>query len=193
MPTRLFSQTRLLEQAFFSKRDAELIAEMRRREKQQTQKRALAEISGIKDEYVLEQLMAHEIHGETLAAFSLIPILEVAWADGRVQPAEREVLLRAIEEAGVPKNGISYNLMAGWLTQPPEPKLMKLWAGYTRALMQEISPEAGQRIKETVLKHARAVAEAAGGFLGLGRIAAKEAEVLKALEAAFGAAPAKPK
>lgn len=193
MQTPLFSQTRLLEAAFFSKRDAELIAEMRRREQQQTQKKALAEISGIKDDSVLEQLVAHEIHGEALAAFSLIPILEVAWADGQVQSAERDVLLRAFEEAGSPKEGVVYKMLADWLTKPPEPKLMKLWKDYTRALLQELSPEAGRSIKETVLTHARAVAEVAGGFLGFGRISAKESAVIDDLEATFVEASAKTK
>lgn len=185
MPSRLFSDTRLLEEAFFSKRDAELINEMRRREETQTRKKALAEVSGITDEGVLDQLVAHDIHAESLAAFSLIPILEVAWSDGHVQAGERAVLLRAIEEAGKPRGSVSYRLMEAWLSHPPEPRLMELWLNYTKALMQELPPEAGRGIKETVLGHARAAAEAAGGFLGFGRISAKEAAVLQTLESAF--------
>ncbi len=191
MADRLMSETRMLEEAFFSKRDAELIEEMRRREQKQTRKKALAGVSGITDEVVLDQLVAHDIHAEVLAVFSLIPILEVAWSDGRVQAGERKVLLRAIEDAGQPRGSVGYRLMEEWLAHPPEPKLMALWLNYTRALMQEISPEAGRRIRETVLGHARAVAEAAGGFLGFGRISPKEAEVLRILESAF-ALPAGP-
>ena len=187
MAHAIFKETRSLEDAFFSKRDAELIAEMRRREADQTRKKALSEVSGITDDDILDQLVCHDIHAETLAAFSLVPIIEVAWSDGEIQPAEREVLLKAIEEAGVPKEGIGYKLMEEWLDRRPEPKLMQLWENYTRALMNELPAEVGRRIKQSVLSHARKVAEAAGGFLGFGRISSQEEKMLRALEAAFAA------
>lgn len=182
----LFAEARSsLEDAFFRKRDAELIAEMRRREQVQSRKKALAEVSGITDEAVLDQLVAHDIHAETLAAFTIVPLVEMAWADGAIQPAEHQILLHAIEEAGIPKEGVSYKLMKQWLTRRPLPKLMKLWQNYTRALLAELPPEAGERIRQSVLEQARALAVAAGGFLGLARISSEEEKVLRALEEAF--------
>jgi hypothetical protein len=174
-----------LEAAFFHRRDAELIAEIRRREARQTRKKTLAEVSGITDEMVLDQLIAHDIHAETLVAFSLVPIIEVAWSDGKIQPAERVILLKAIEDAGIPKGGIAYQLMQQWLDRRPEPALMELWKSYTKVLMTELNGDAGDRIRQTVMGHARAVADAAGGFLGLGRVSRQEERVLQVLEAAF--------
>ena len=185
MAQPIFKETRLLEDAFFTKRDAELIGEMRRREAEQNRKKALAEVSGITDDDILDQLVRHDIHPETLAAFSLVPIIEVAWSDGEIQPAEREVLLQAIEEAGVPRDCVGYKLMEEWLDRRPEPKLMNLWEDYTRALMNTLPADVGKRIQQTVLNHARTVAEAAGGFLGFGRISNQEEKMLHALEAAF--------
>jgi tellurite resistance protein len=186
MKDPIFAERRSLEEAFFRQRDAELIAEMRRLEALQTRKKALTEVSGITDDDVLKQLVAHDIHAETLAAFSLVPLIEVAWADGTVPPAERDVLLHAMEEAGIQKESIAFQLTAQWLERRPGPNLMKLWKNYTRALLAELTPEAGNRIKQTVLKHARAIAEAAGGFLGLGRISQKEEKMIRAVEEAFG-------
>lgn len=174
-----------LEEAFFRKRDAGLIAELRRRETEQTRKKMLSELSGITNEDVLDQLIAQDIHAEMLAAFLLIPILEVVWADGEVQPAERNVVLHAIEEAGIQKGSVAFQLTEQWLERRPEPKLMKLWKDYTQELMGHLTPEAQGCIKQTVLEHARAVAEAGGGFLGFGRVSDEEQEVLSALEVAF--------
>jgi hypothetical protein len=182
----LFAEARSsLEDAFFRKRDAELIAEMRRREQLQSRKKALAEVSGISDDTVLDQLVAHDIHAETLAAFTIVPLVEMAWADGAIQPAEHQILLHAIEEAGIPREGVSYKLMEQWLTRRPEAKLMKLWQNYTRALMAELPHEAGERIRQSVLGQARALAVAAGGFLGLARISSEEEKILGALEEAL--------
>jgi len=194
MPNPLYSESRsLLEEAFFRKRDAELIAEMRRREQAQSRKKALADVSGISDERVLDQLIEHDIHAETLAAFSIVPIVEVAWADGSIQPEEHKILLRAVEDAGIPKEGVAYRLMEQWLTRRPEPKLMQLWRDYTRALMAELTPEAGERIKATVLAHARAVADAAGGFLGINRVSRPEEKILRELEEAFQPSGSEPR
>ncbi len=187
MSSPIHEQSLSLETAFFRKRDAELIAEIRKREMGQNRKKALAEVSGIEDQSVLDELVAHDIHAETLAAFSLVPVIEVAWADGAIQPAERDFLLGAIVDAGIPRDGIAFRMMEQWLDEPPAPKLMKLWVTYTRALMSVLPPEAAERIRRTMLTHARSVAEAAGGFLGFGRVSKEEEKILQTLEEAFEA------
>jgi hypothetical protein len=158
---------------------------MRERERKESRKKALMEVSGIADERVLDQLVAHDIHTETLAAFSLVPLIEVAWADGEIQKEEQSILLQAIREAGIPEDGVAYRLMKEWLTRRPEPKLMILWRDYARALMEVLSPEAGEKVKAMILGHARAVGDAAGGFLGFGRTSPREEKVLQDLENAF--------
>ncbi len=185
MPHEIFKEARSLEESFFLKRDAELVAEMRRRETLQTRKKALTEVSGITSEDVLDQLVEHEIHAETLAAFSLVPIIEVAWADGAIQSAEEAVVLRAVEGAGIQKESVAFQLVQEWLKRPPDPKLMKCWMDYTRALMSELTHEACESVRQTVLGHARAVAEAAGGFLGLGRVSHAEEKILRVLKEAL--------
>jgi hypothetical protein len=185
MSHEILKDARSLEESFFLNRDAELMAEMRHRETVQTRKKALAEVSGITNEDVLDQLVKHEIHAETLAAFSLVPIIAVAWADGAIQLAEEAVILHAVEEAGIQKESVAFQLTQEWLRRRPEPKLMQCWKAYTQALMSELTPEACEGIRRTVLGHARAVAEAAGGFLGLGRVSHAEEKMLRVLEEAF--------
>jgi hypothetical protein len=49
-----------------------------------------------------------------------------------------------------------------------------------------LDPQARQRLRDEVMGRARAVAEAAGGFLGLGRkVSAAEEAVLRELAQAF--------
>jgi hypothetical protein len=185
MANRILAESKSLEDAFFLAHDARLVAEMREREKRASRKKALTEVSGITDDKVLDQLVEQDIHAETLAAFSLIPLIEVAWADGEIQKEERAVLLRAVREAGIPEGGIAFELMKEWLTRRPEPKLMTLWQGYAKALMGVLSADAGAKIRTTIMNHARAIGEAAGGFLGFGRTSPKEEKALQELEGAF--------
>ena len=180
------SKAKSMEDAFFRRIESDLIAELGRQESERTQKKVLSELSGITNEVILNQLIAQEIHAEELAAFLLIPIIEVVWADGEVQPEERDVVLHAVAEAGIPRDSAAFRLTEEWLKQRPEPELMKLWTEYTRELMSQLKPDAQECISGTVLEHARAVAEAAGGFLGVGQVSSEEEAVLRALEEAFG-------
>jgi hypothetical protein len=180
-------QGRSLEDAFFRKRDEELIRQMREKEASAQRRQALAEASGIKDRHVLDQLVAHNIHAETLAAFALIPILEVVWADGHVHRDERQAVMKAVGQFGMAQGGTASKLIDEWLCRRPGPKLMKMWKDYVAALREVLPAIAMQELRRDVLGHARSVAEAAGGFLGIGRISAAEEAVLREMESAFGA------
>jgi hypothetical protein len=77
-------------------------------------------------------------------------------------------------------------LFEQWLAEPPPPVLLAAWKDYISAFSSTLSQEARRTLKRELLGRARAVAEAAGGFLGLGRkISPAEERVLKQLEGAF--------
>ena len=97
-----------LENAFFAKQDAELRRRMAEKESAQARRAALAETSGIRDEAVLDKLVAMNINSETLAAMSLVPLVAVAWADGTIDPNERSAVLRAAEQEGLSKQSPNY-------------------------------------------------------------------------------------
>ena len=54
-----------------------------------------------------------------------------------------------------------------------------------RALAETMSAEDRRFFKGRVLDRARGVAEAAGGFLGIGKVSAREQKVLDELASAF--------
>jgi hypothetical protein len=78
MPDPMLNEARSLEDVFFRNHDATLIEELRRREAVANRKKMLAEVLGIPDESVLNRLVEHGIHAETAAAFTLVPIVEIA-------------------------------------------------------------------------------------------------------------------
>ena len=60
-------------------------------------------------------------------------------------------------------------------------------SSYTSALAAELSPTERTNLRDSVLGRARAVAEAAGGFLGFGnRVSTAEEELLQNLAQVFG-------
>ena len=175
------------EEEFFAQRDAEAWDRLRTRAERSERQRELAAVSGIEDESILDSLVAHDITQETVAALSLVPIVEVAWADGSVDGAERRALLRAAEERGLHPGEPSYELFVQWLDDRPRAALLGLWKRYVDAVNARLDIEEQRALADEILGRARAVADAAGGFLGFGnRISAAEQRTLDELRRAFG-------
>jgi hypothetical protein len=185
MPDPLFNDARSLEDVFFRRHDAALIEEMRRREAKASQKKMLAEVLGIPEESVLNRLVEHGIHAGTVAAFALVPIVEVAWADGAVHEAEAAVVLQAMEKRGIPKDSLAYQIAAKWLQYRPDPNLMAVWKVYTRHLVPTLDEKTRADLRNSTLENAQLVARAVGGFLGFSSISAAEQRVIGMLSEAF--------
>jgi hypothetical protein len=181
----LEEQRRRLEDTFFLEKDKVLIEQLRTMKKMRETKTALAEVSGIKNDAVLEKLLALQIRPETLAALSLVPLVEVAWADGSVSKEEEAAVLRAAESIGVKKGNIDHPLLKEWLMVKPPSTLLEAWDHYIAGLCEKLSTSEIAALKADILGHARSVAEASGGLLGIGAVSKEEKEVLKKMEASF--------
>lgn len=175
-----------LEEAFFSKENERLRQRLRDMDQARQHKQALSAASGITDDAVLDRLAALNIGSDTLAALSLVPLVAVAWADGNVDEQERRVLLSKASEMGLGQQDVSYQLFERWLAAPPPATLLAAWKDYIGAFSASLNPEDRRTLRHQLLHRARAVAEAAGGFLGLaGTVSPSEAKVLKELEQSF--------
>jgi hypothetical protein len=146
----------------------------------------LAAASGISDEAILRRLASFGIRAETLAALTLIPLIEVAWADGRMDAREREAVLAGAESTGIPKESPSHGLLRIWIEDQPAPDLVDAWSEFIGTLCRELSEEQVDHLRCNIVGRAHEVAEAAGGFLGLGsKVSKEERAVLERLERAF--------
>jgi hypothetical protein len=183
----LGERSRRLEQEFFLEHDRKLVEELRRMKKLRESKEALAQSSGIRDDAVLTRLVELEIHPETVAALSVVPLVEVAWADGEIDDREKKAILAGAEKLGFRPGGVEHTLLEQWVTHRPDPKLLSAWTHLVEGLAGQMTATEFEALKRDLLGHAREVAEAAGGFLGLGKVSNAEAEMLRTLEAAFRA------
>ena len=181
----LGDRRKALEESFFSKQDQELLRELREKKDAQAQRDALSATSGIIDDGVLDQLVACDLSCETLAALSVVPLVEVAWADGQVDEKERSALLMAARKAGLVEGEPAYQLFESWLAERPDPGLLATWMEYVAELSKTFTPEAKRALRRDLLGRARTVAKAAGGFLGIGKISSSEEAVLTKLARAF--------
>lgn len=183
----LGERRRALEEAFFAQHNETLRQRLRQADETRSRKAQLSAASGITDDAVLEELVALKLDADTLAAMSLVPLVLVAWADGSLEASERQAIMNAAHEDGLDAQPAVRQMLEQWLGQRPSPALQTAWTDYMSAVARALAPERRQALKVQILGRARRVAEAAGGFMGLGsRISTFEAGVMQKLEQAFG-------
>lgn len=183
----LADREKALEELFFEKENRKLIERLQAEEARAAHRQGLAELTGIGDESLLDRLVQLEIQPGTWAALALIPLVEVAWADGHVEKNEKRAVLSAAEANGVMKGSASHELLEQWLEQRPDPAFLEAWGHYIVDLCAELSATQREALAEEILGRARQVAEAAGGILGFGkRVSEAEQRAIEALQKAFG-------
>jgi hypothetical protein len=179
---------RSLEDSFFLEQDRQLLASKAELAKLAETQEALASVSGIKNQDILKHLVEIHVRPETLAALSAIPLIEVVWADGTVDEKERKVVLDFAAVQGIAKGTVTHDLLERWLERRPTEQLLAAWQHYVEGICDKLSVAERQILKDELLKHVRAAAEASGGFLGLGKVSSAEQAVLAKLEASFTSA-----
>lgn len=185
-PRVLRDREKALEEEFFHKHNEELKQKLRQKESREQLRRALSQIRVEADDTTLEGMLELGIDAETWAAVSLVPLVEVAWADGKVEEKERRAVMTAAEANGLVPGSPSHGLLQDWLQHRPDPRLLETWSGYVRSLCGHISAEERETLRDELLNRARQVAVATGAFLGFGnRVSPAEEAVLAELQKAF--------
>lgn len=185
-PDNVNERGRNQEEDFFRREDQKLLERMRALQATETARQALATTSGISDSTVLDKLMSLNIRHEDVAALSVVPLVEVAWADGTLDAKEREAVLSYARESGFSAGTAEHALLEAWLERRPEPHLLIAWTQLIKGMSQKLDPTGLATLKAALLDRARGVARASGGLLGLGsKVSTAEAALLSKLERAF--------
>lgn len=143
------------------------------------------------DAKLIEELNYLGIDEESHRVIALLPLVQVGWADGRIQPAEREIILAAAHQRGLVA-GDGARVLKGWLEHPPT----RSYQQRGRAVLFELARRQGAlgegfklETIEEVLELCQKVASAAGGVFGfIGRVEPSEKEVLQEIAQALDVA-----
>lgn len=120
------------------------------------------------DKDVRHQLEAMGIDAAHYRLVVLLPLVEVAWADGKVQAAERALIQQLAERVGIAADGPGRALLERWLTEKPS----AFYLSRGRKLLGQLAghpefEEIGLHSLEEVVGYCRDLASAAGGLFGV--------------------------
>jgi hypothetical protein len=181
----LGDRVKTLEDEFFRREDERLVQRLRELKEKENSREALTRASGITNTAVLDSLLGLGVRPEIMGALSLVPLAEVAWADGALDPKEKQTIIQHAEAAGVKPGSTAHDLLESWLERRPEAKLLTAWIRMVEGLAEQMTPEQAAALRAELLDRARSVARASGGILGMGSVSTAEADMLRQLEAAF--------
>ncbi len=176
---------RELEDDYFRKQDRELIEKMRKAADADAARRALGARSGIEDPDLLAEIASLGFSAETVSLLPLVPILEVAWAEAGVSPAERTLILDVARRRGVAEGSGADRQLADWLAHRPP---AAVFSSARRLIGAILAAGGGTRQKlsaDDLVGYCESIAAASGGILGLGKISPGERSVIEQLQQAL--------
>lgn len=185
-PRVMKDRRKSLEEEFFARQNAKLKEQLKEKlDRERIRGELQAAYPNMAPE-ILERLVDHGFDVEAAAGLWLVPLVLVAWADGSLNDREREAILRAADQHGIPSGSKAYQRLEQWIGSNPSDHLEELWHGFVAAACRDLPAADVARMRDGVLRLATDVAQAAGGFLGLGsKISAEEQAVLEKVHAAF--------
>jgi hypothetical protein len=179
MPTDnpLGDRGRSLEEDYFRKKDRELIEKMRLAAAAEATRQELSAKSGVQDPELLQELQALGFTPETVALLPLVPLVQVAWAEGDVSDAERKLIVQLARSRGIDAGGAADRQLTAWLSSRPDPQVFASASRLIRAMLD--SPSAASPVTaDDLVKYCEQIASASGGIFGINRVSSEERALL---------------
>lgn len=176
-----------LEDQFFKQQNDAALQKMKDQRERAATKEEIQRLTGITNPALLDALAALKLGSAAVMVMSMFPLVEVAWADGKVDDKERRVVLQQAENVGIAKDSEAALLLSQWLDERPDLTWFQLWSDYVRELVAKMKPDEKELLKNELLGRAQLVAQASGGLLGAGfAVSAAEKKMIEKLTQAFG-------
>ena len=188
----LGDREKAMEDGYFRDQDAKLLKMLRDRAQLDEIAKMLGEKLRVDDPALLMKVRELGITLQTAPAFFLAPLVQVAWAEGRVLKDERGMVLVLARQRGIAPDTPAYTQLEEWLKVKPSDALFDTAVEVLRLGFSVLPPdEREERIKD-VVRACRDVAEASGALgrlLGLGDgVSAVETAMLDRLARMLGSA-----
>ena len=93
----------------------------------------------------------------------LLPLVKVAWADGRITKRERQMIFDSLFDLGVDPNNENLNRLLGWLELSPKDEFFQESLEKLRAGLETLSDDDHANEKYSLISQCTLIAEASGG------------------------------
>ena len=171
-------RARKSEDDYFLKRDRELIEKFRKAAADEKARSELAAEIRINEPGLVNDLKELGFTPETVKVLPLMPIVQLAWAEGGVSPAERKLLISLARERRIAEGSPGDQLLADWMTHQPSPAVFSNGMRLIRAMLEHQAPDGDMISADDIIRYCERIAEASGGVFGIGKVSSEERATL---------------
>jgi hypothetical protein len=174
----LADRRRTQEEEYFQRQEQQLIANLHQRGSDDAARRSMAERTGILDQDVLQELSTLGYTPETVTLLHLVPLLQVAWAEGGVSDREQTLIVEAARMRGIESGSAADIQLATWLAERPSTEFFEQTLNVIGRILRARPLEERDTRQHDLLSYCRAIASASGGVLGFGKVSPEEERAL---------------
>ena len=171
------------EEEYFRRKDRELLERMRDAAAAADTRKSLENATGIHDAAQIEELQALGFTPDTLALLPLVPVLQVAWAEGGVSGAERAMIVDLARSREIAAGSAADAQLQEWLDRRPSEETFRKASRLIGAMLDQPAGAEMQVSADDLLKYCEQIAQASGGLFGIGSVSAEEKSALQQIAA----------
>lgn len=175
------------EEDYFRKKDRELIERMRAAAAAEQTRQDLEAKTGLHDTSLIQDLQELGFTPDTISLLPLIPIIQVAWAEGGVSDAERRLILQLARSRGIEVGSAGDHQLIDWLERRPSVEVFGRATRLIRAMLDHPAETHTNLTVDDLIRYCETIAAASGGILGMGRVSAEERATLTQIAATLKA------
>lgn len=169
---------RALEDEYFHRKERELIAKMRERAAAEAERTRIGAQTGVADEQILRDLQELGYTADTVTLLHLVPLVQMAWAEGHVSMRERGLIMEAARARGIEADTPADRQLKGWLATRPSDELFSTTLRAITAMLASRPDAEREASEKDLLSYLTSIATASGGVLGWGAVSDEERAVL---------------
>ena len=172
---------RSLEDDYFRKKDRELIEKIQKAAAAEQARTDLGRAVGLQDPALIQELLDLGFTPETVSLLPLMPILQMAWAEGGITPPERDLIVRFARSRGIDAGSAADQQLTSWMAHRPSEDV---FARASRLIRATLDSGGGAGLNpDDLVAYCESIASASGGVFGIGRISAEERTLLSNIAA----------
>ena len=176
-------EVRKREEEYFRRKDRELIERMRQSAASADIRKGLESATGIHDAESLKDLEALGFTPNTITLLPLMPVLQVAWAEGSVSTAEREMIVSLARARDIAPGSDADQKLQAWLERPPSDETFRKAGRLIAAMLDHPEGAELQIDANDLITYCEQIAHASGGLFGYGSVSAQEKAALQQIAA----------
>ena len=171
------------EEEYFRRRDRELIERMRQEAAAAGARKELESATGIQDPDSLKSLEEMGFTPQTLSLLPLVPVLQVAWAEGGISTAERDMIVNLARARDIAPGSDADKQLQQWLDTRPSAETFQKARRLIGAMLDAPAGTEMQVSADDLLKYCEQIAHASGGLFGFGSVSAQEKNAIQQIAA----------